>query len=194
MVTANSEKRYQAANAAARLAFRLSLEDWRKRRIEDLTPPHMMPTLAEQWARLMRDGCVTGRYDCELPDGPVTITYCALANIIPGHQLIVFLPSSLPEDELAALLDDASPQPDTLVTPRERDVLTLIANGANSREIADELEISAETVRTHVRNLLQKLGAQNRAHAIALAMRYSLVDLPPARPTDDPSVHISAQP
>jgi DNA-binding CsgD family transcriptional regulator len=178
MVTVDNEKRYHAANAAARLTFRLSEEEWLERRIEDLTPQHMLPILDERWAYLLEHGSVTGDYDCDLPDGPVTINYCAVTNLLPGEHLIVFLPSSLPQDELVELIDADEPQPDVAITRRERDVLKLIASGASSELIAEELSISVETVRTHVRNLLQKLGARNRAHAIALAMQQSLVGAP----------------
>jgi DNA-binding NarL/FixJ family response regulator len=184
MVTVDAQKRYQAANAAARLAFRLSLAEWLERRIEDLTPPHMTNTLVSQWDRLLRRGSAAGRFDCELPDGEVTIAYCAIANALPGQHLIVFLPSALPDDELDAKVDASAPPRAGVITRREREVLTLIASGANSQQIATELSISVPTVRTHTRNLLHKLGARNRAHAIALAMQHNWIEVPPLTPVD----------
>jgi DNA-binding NarL/FixJ family response regulator len=59
----------------------------------------------------------------------------------------------------------------------ERRVLALVAAGAATEEIAAALEVSPHTVRTHVRNLLRKLDAQSRAHAVAIAMRDSALDL-----------------
>lgn len=94
----------------------------------------------------------------------------------------MFLPSSLPDDELLGAIDDGRPTSAGTITRRERDVLLLIARGADSREIADNLAISVETVRTHVRHLLEKLGAHNRAHAIALAMQQSLIEPRPEAP------------
>ncbi len=179
MATVDNQRRYHAANAAARLVFRMSLEEWLARRIEDLTPPHMISTLGDKWGHLMRHGSTAGRYDCDLPDGPVTIFFCALANVLPGQHLIVFLPSALPDNELAALLDDEAPSVEGSITRREQEVLTLIATGADLAQIADELAISVGTVRTHTRNLLPKLGARNRAHAIALAMQHDLIRVPP---------------
>jgi DNA-binding CsgD family transcriptional regulator len=58
-----------------------------------------------------------------------------------------------------------------VLTPRERDALRLVAIGATTPQVAEQLGISAETVRTHVRNAMNKLGAHTRAQAIALAMR-----------------------
>jgi predicted ATPase/DNA-binding CsgD family transcriptional regulator len=61
------------------------------------------------------------------------------------------------------------------LTPRERDVLHLLAEGRSDREIADALFISVRTAQTHVGNLLAKLAVSNRAEAAALAVRHGLV-------------------
>jgi DNA-binding CsgD family transcriptional regulator len=60
------------------------------------------------------------------------------------------------------------------VTPRELEVLSLIADGYSTREIAERLWITDETVRTHVRRLLDRLGARTRAHAVSIAYRERL--------------------
>ena len=60
------------------------------------------------------------------------------------------------------------------VTARELEVLALIADGYSTREIAQMLWITDETVRTHVRRLLSRLGARTRAHAVAIAYRDGL--------------------
>jgi DNA-binding CsgD family transcriptional regulator len=60
------------------------------------------------------------------------------------------------------------------VTPRELEVLALIAEGYSTREIAQMLWITVETVRTHVRRLLGRLEARTRAHAVAIAYRDGL--------------------
>lgn len=59
----------------------------------------------------------------------------------------------------------------TLLTPREREVLSLIARGASDREIASELTVSLYTVKAHVRSLLQKLQVTSRRDAARLAGR-----------------------
>ncbi len=61
-------------------------------------------------------------------------------------------------------------------TPREREVLQLIADGLVNREIGVELHLSEETVKSHVRHLLAKLQARSRAHAVAIAFRRGLVE------------------
>jgi DNA-binding CsgD family transcriptional regulator len=62
-------------------------------------------------------------------------------------------------------------------TPREGEVLSLLAEGATDTTIAVRLDVSPATVQTHVRNLKSKLGATTRAHAVALAIRSGLISL-----------------
>ena len=66
------------------------------------------------------------------------------------------------------------------LTEREREVLELIARGASNNEIADELCISRNTVKIHVRNVLQKLDVENRTQAAMEALQRGLIhrDLP----------------
>jgi DNA-binding CsgD family transcriptional regulator/tetratricopeptide (TPR) repeat protein len=62
------------------------------------------------------------------------------------------------------------------LTPREHDVLTLVATGRSNREIAQQLFISAKTVSVHISNVLAKLDASSRTEAVAIARRRSLID------------------
>lgn len=179
MVLVDNDRRYLAANAAARLVFRLSLEELRSRRIDDLTPPHMLARMHERWRRLISHGAVSGPYDVGFPDGSqLQIVYCAVANFLPAQHLIVFVPANWPGDELSLVEEAQAPPALGRLSTREREVLSLVAAGARIEQIADELTISAATVRTHTRNALRKLGAHNRAHAIALAMRDGMIDMP----------------
>ena len=61
------------------------------------------------------------------------------------------------------------------LTPREREVLVLLARGNNQRRIAEELVVSPKTVATHIQRLLGKLGVHSRTEAVALAHRERLV-------------------
>ncbi len=62
-----------------------------------------------------------------------------------------------------------------LLTPREREVLEVIATGASDREIAQHLSLSVHTVKSHVRNILAKLHAANRRAAVRRARRRGLM-------------------
>ncbi len=60
-----------------------------------------------------------------------------------------------------------TPEPETDLTLRESEILSLLARGYRSKEIGDELRISATTVNTHVRNVYEKLHVRSRAEAVA---------------------------
>lgn len=62
------------------------------------------------------------------------------------------------------------------LSPRERAVLTLLAHGSATEEIAAELHLSPHTVRSHVRAALRKLSARTRTHAVAIALAEHLID------------------
>lgn len=70
---------------------------------------------------------------------------------------------------------DAEPQPDEL-TEREIEVLELVVEGATNKEIGDALTIAENTVKIHLRNILEKLHLQNRIQAAVYAVRRGLVD------------------
>jgi two-component system nitrate/nitrite response regulator NarL len=72
----------------------------------------------------------------------------------------------------------ASPVPTEALSPREGQVLALVVDGYSNREIAAELGIARNTVKNHVRSILGKLGARNRAQAAARAVSRGLVHLP----------------
>lgn len=63
------------------------------------------------------------------------------------------------------------------LTPREHEILTLMATSATNKEIAGNLSISEETVRSHSKNILAKLGQPNRTQAVLYALRNGLIDL-----------------
>ena len=62
------------------------------------------------------------------------------------------------------------------LTAREKEVLFLVASGLEGKEIARELFVAHDTVRTHVAHTLAKLGARSRAQAVAIAVRQGLID------------------
>jgi two-component system, NarL family, response regulator len=77
--------------------------------------------------------------------------------------------------ELAAQLADHVTDDD--LSPREIDVLRLIAAGNANKEIAARLSIAEETVKSHVTNILAKLGANDRTHAVTIALKRGIIEL-----------------
>jgi len=62
------------------------------------------------------------------------------------------------------------------LTQRQREILQLLANGESTTVAARELDLSEETVKTHTKHALARLGAKNRTHAVAIAVRECLID------------------
>jgi DNA-binding NarL/FixJ family response regulator len=103
-----------------------------------------------------------------------------LSKDVDGRQLIDairmvagggrFIPKSL-ESRLAERC------PAGHVTPRESDVLRLLARGLSTTEIADQLAVAEKTVRIHIGNLLEKLGARDRTHALVIAVQRGIIHL-----------------
>ena len=77
--------------------------------------------------------------------------------------------------ELAVQLVDHSG--DDALTPREIDVLRLIAAGNGNKQVADELSIGEASVKSHVANILSKLGANDRTHAVTIALKRGIIEL-----------------
>lgn len=86
-------------------------------------------------------------------------------------------PAAEPDDEGARLLQ--------MLTPREVEVLVRVAEGEDTRLIAQGMRIAASTARTHVQRVLMKLGVGSRLEAAALAARTGLLDRAAARPAVD---------
>ena len=113
-------------------------------------------------------------------------------NAIKAGAFAYILKSSLRTDLLAlvrsvhrgrrstglSLAMDGSYSPDDRLTARELDVLKLVAQGQSNKRVGAALSISEETVKTHMKSILPKMGANDRTHAVALALRRGV--LPPS--------------
>ena len=77
----------------------------------------------------------------------------------------------------AALSTSPEPASASLLTPREQDVLKLLAEGLPNKGVASRLEVSEHTVKFHVNSIMGKLNAQSRTEAVTLATRQGLLPL-----------------
>jgi DNA-binding NarL/FixJ family response regulator len=111
----------------------------------------------------------------------------ARAYVLKGHVLDELLDTiravhagkkRIPPDVAAELADHAT---DDALTEREIDVLRLIAAGNGNKQIADVLSISEATVKSRVTNILSKLGANDRAHAVTIGMKRGIIELDPSQ-------------
>jgi DNA-binding NarL/FixJ family response regulator len=80
----------------------------------------------------------------------------------------------IPQEIAAQLADHIG---DETLTPREIEVLRHIAGGNRNRDIGEQLFISEETVKVHVKHLMEKLGASDRTAAVAIAVRRGIIQL-----------------
>jgi two-component system nitrate/nitrite response regulator NarL len=98
------------------------------------------------------------------------IRQAAAGEIAIPTGLLLMLLSCTPRDRRAVARGR-----DTL-TPREREILTLLANGQTVDNIAQALIIAPLMVRTHIRNLLKKMGMGSRLQAVTYALKHGLID------------------
>jgi DNA-binding CsgD family transcriptional regulator len=138
-------------------------------RVDDLLAPESRPGIDMRWSDLMGTGLATARIVILRPDHVrVAVRYGAFANVLAGVHVGAYLAE--PGQDVRALRPARARRAGQL-TRREQESLRLVAMGMTTTAAADQLGISPETVRTHVRNAMNKLGARTRAQAIAVAMR-----------------------
>jgi len=76
--------------------------------------------------------------------------------------------------QVSDLVEEPQPHPELHLTPRQAEVLQLLERGRTTTQIAQDLHLSIETVRNHIRNLLHAVGAHSRLEAVALARGVAL--------------------
>ena len=131
-----------------------------------------MVTLPE-WRTILRRREFAGAADLIRADGgKVWVEFAGHPETVTGQRLVLFvvLTTSRRGRRRSAGAAGADPS-NTGLTAREFEVIQLVALGLSGREIAQELHLAHDTVRTHVRNAMGKLGTRTRAHAIVVALR-----------------------
>jgi DNA-binding CsgD family transcriptional regulator len=180
MLIADDQRRWVTANTAACDLLGIARDEVPWHTIDEFTPRDDREWLEEQWRTFLANGAAEGLYQLHVPDrGPVPVEFSATANVLPARHLSVFMPPDelTPEEVKSAL---ARREPWTSVasegggrlqlTEREREIMTLVASGLQSGDIAECLFLSPETIKSHVHNAMVKLGAHTRAHAVAIAL------------------------
>ena len=181
MLIADDQRRFVDANPAACLFLRCSPDAVRELTIDDLNPPAVRPGMEAIWEDFLAAGGPPESrpavpWDLQMPDGAiVAVDICGIPHVEPGlHLAVIRFPAARDLDEDG----DPAPSPNEyVISKREREILSMVAAGHTGLAIAAQLFLSPATVETHVTNALMKLGARNRAHGIATALRLGELDL-----------------
>lgn len=127
---------------------------------------------------VMREAMQAGFRGFITKDAQVSRVVNAIRTVHGGELVI---PQALAAPPLSRSGDDGADLLARQLTDREREVLALLAEGCASEDIAGQLNISRNTVRTHVQSILAKLGVHSRLEAAAFAVRHGVVVSPAAR-------------
>jgi DNA-binding NarL/FixJ family response regulator len=194
-VVAEAENGEEAVAKAAELAPDVVLMDVRMpkingieaaRQIRDLLPTTkiLMLTVSDEEDDLY-EAIKAGANGYLLKEISVEEVAEAIRAVIRGQSLISPSMASKLLNEFTSLARQAAEReqfPSPVLTARELEVLKLVAKGMSNKEVADQLYISENTVKNHVRNILEKLHLHSRMEAVMYAVRKRLLD--PHRPED----------
>jgi two-component system NarL family response regulator len=168
MLLADDERHYVDVNEAACRLLGMSRAELLRSDVDAVTPTALRGRVPAMWDQFLSQGTMQGVYELAGASGElVRIMYVAIAHVLPGLHL-------------SCLLTARSAAAANALSQREREVVSLAAQGLTSKEIADNLSLSRATVETHFRNAVRRLSARNRTHAIALALTGGEIALPTA--------------
>ena len=116
---------------------------------------------------LLQRGLESGARGYILKEAPHETLLRAIEKVAAGETFV--------DPALMSVLTGTRGGTDVL-TPREREILQLLADGMSNADVAGQLFISQETVKSHVRHILTKLEADTRTQAVAIALRDAMID------------------
>jgi PAS domain S-box-containing protein len=173
-------------NSRAETLFGWSRDEAIGREVIDLTVPAEGRPAAEEILQALQHGREwQGTFLLRRKDGSVFTAFVKDSPILDDGRLIglVGVPIEVADPELAAAVRTAvQPKPTgarkpRTLSPREREVLGYLARGLTGEQIAERLVLSPETVRTHIRNAREKLGASTRVEAVTTALLSREIDV-----------------
>jgi PAS domain S-box-containing protein len=128
-----------------------------------------------EWRAALRRGEFAGEAELRPADGGrVGVQWAATTEIVTGRRLVLVVALSTSRSG-PRFRRTMTREQSAILSAREREVVRLVALGNTGPEIADELRIAHDTVRTHARNAMVKVGARSRAHLVAKALGEGLV-------------------
>jgi DNA-binding CsgD family transcriptional regulator len=191
ILVVDDQRRCLEANLAACRLLGLPRTAALDRALDDFLTPGMRKRLDHVWRAFREGGGHAGPFELNSQAAEAhEINLSVVANVLPGRHLLILSATESRPDEVEAT---RQVQPDVQArshrvnsgarfgrggpTPREREVLALLAAGATDEQIAEMLELSPATVQTHVRNAKAKLGARTRAQAVAMALQHDMINV-----------------
>ena len=158
------------------LPRRSGLDVLRALRASNVLPPTLILTTFDD-DELIIGGLQAGARGFLLKDAPPEELVRAIRVVAAGDALLAPSVTRRLLEEFASRPDPQSAPPAEVsaLTPRELEVLRLMARGLTNAEIADELVVSETTVKTHVGHVLMKLGLRDRVQAVVLAYEAGIV-------------------
>jgi PAS domain S-box-containing protein len=183
------EGRFVHMNAAAERASGSSNARMLGRHFTDLLPPEARANVESQFRRAVERGEPTD-FETVFIDASGRLRGTRAQQLplrsgdaILGVLILAFDVRHPPSEALGFALNPR-------LTPRQREILGLIASGLSTSQVAADLTISTQTVRNHLRNVLRELHAHSRIEAITVAQRLGLLAAPPLGPqSPDPGAH-----
>jgi PAS domain S-box-containing protein len=164
----DEERRILSVNDAAVELLGSTREQIVHASILDSVKPSERAEAERNWEEFLRSGEYSGTRDLVRADGSeILIEFAARLAHVGDRRIAIYVALAGGANSYARLAAIVS---ELDLTNREREVVTLIALGHETPQIAEELHISPETVRTHVRNAMAKLGAHTRAQLVAVVL------------------------
>ncbi len=191
ILVVDDQRRVLEANLAACRLLGLPRTAALDRAVDDFLTSGMRKRLDHVWRAFREGGGHAGPFELSSQAAEaLEVNLSVVANVLPGRHLLILSATESQPDEVET---PPQVQPDVGArsnrvnssprfgrggpTPREREVLGLLAAGATDEQIAEMLELSPATVQTHVRNAKAKLGARTRAQAVAMALQHGMISL-----------------
>ena len=167
MALVDDERRHVDVNAAYQRLLGRGRDEIIGRHVWDFVVGGPIFTLA-QWQAALASHRFHGQAELERADGSrVAVQWAGATEVATGRRLVLFVALSTSRWGASfrrSLEIDREPGE---LSPRELEIVRMIARGESGPEIAAELHIAHDTVRTHVSNAMKKVGARSRAHLVA---------------------------
>ncbi len=184
MVLLDAQRRHRDVNGAYLRMLGYRRSELIDRPVWEVVQDGPLATEAE-WRDYMAQGRFAGDAVMLAADGgTVRVHWGATVEVVTGQRFVLFVALSTSMAGAHFRRGPGGPGAETDVqrplSDREREILYLIALGHTSPEIADMLQITHNTVRTHARNAMEKTGARSRAHLVAKALGEGLAFAGPA--------------